>query len=142
MNMIEQAKAAFANDVAEHEMHIILDTPPLRHITYCRPGDCFAAFSLTTVPGTLFYAGDMGAFSFSRTGDMFQFFRGEGGIDYDYWHQKLVATDACPVVKKVSYRFVWACHAIRLGVTLYDAAKRDAALQALTTQSQALGMGY
>lgn len=86
---------SFLRDVAQHQMTVIHDAGELRHIRFGRPGDSNMHFNVTTVPGYLMFTGDMGAWSFSRLRDMFEFFRGkeEGPlrINRQYWSEKLIA---------------------------------------------------
>jgi hypothetical protein len=58
-----------------------------------RPDTICMMFSLTTTPGRLIYAGDMGCFVFERIQDMFKFFRTDREPNFGYWHEKLVAID-------------------------------------------------
>lgn|GEM_PF-5173668 len=62
------------------------------------PGCSAYHFNVTTFPGYLVFTGDMGAFTFSRTRDMFQFHRISWDrdipiIDYRYWAEKADAVD-------------------------------------------------
>lgn len=99
-NGIENILGRFAEDVSSHEMTIIRDDDAFRHIHFERPNDSAYEFSITTWPGHLAITGDMGASVFSRTHDMFEFFRKTSTekhpINPDYWSQKLIATDDVP----------------------------------------------
>lgn len=88
----------FLADVKDHRLTIIRDDGVYRHIRLARPGTVCMHFDLIAWPGYLAYVGDMGAFTFTRLYDMFEFFRdsrdgNRGHIDLRYWAQKLVATD-------------------------------------------------
>lgn len=89
----------FLKDVATHVMEPLHDDGVYRHIRFRRPGTMCMHFDLITWPGYLCYCGDMGTFVFSRTDDMFEFFRtdvsnGEGlRINLSYWSEKLRAVD-------------------------------------------------
>lgn len=91
----EPTEESFLRDVAKHEMTVIHDAGEIRHLRFGRPGDSNMHFNLTTVPGYLMFTGDMGAWSFTRLRDMFEFFRGEEDgplrINRSYWSQKLIA---------------------------------------------------
>jgi hypothetical protein len=86
----------FARDIQTHEMEIRLDCELYRHVVFKRPNTVCMMFSLTTTPGRLIYAGDMGCFVFQRLPDMFEFFRNDRPDrrpNFGYWHEKLVAED-------------------------------------------------
>lgn len=88
----QDAKARFDKDTADHEMTVQLSNGLHRHITFKRPGSSVYHFHITTWPGYLCISGDMGSFVFSRTPDMFEFFRGSR-INPGYWSEKLQADD-------------------------------------------------
>lgn len=94
-------QAEFLRDVASHEMSVMLDDGTLRHICFRKPGTSAYHFNITTTPGHLMITGDMGAWTFRRLTDMFEFFRtahrGDGHlhINLGYWSEKLVASSAC-----------------------------------------------
>jgi len=86
----------FLKTVADHRITILLDTGLYRHIRCEQPGTRNHYFDLVTWPGSLAYTGDVGSFMFSRSSDMFAFFRpdGEGTrINPQYWGEKLQAVD-------------------------------------------------
>ena len=91
----EPTEATFLRDVAKHEMTVIHDSGDVRHLSFGVPGSSCYRFNITTVPGYLMFTGDMGAWSFTRLRDMFEFFRGkpEGrlSINRQYWSEKLIA---------------------------------------------------
>lgn len=91
----EPTEQSFLRDVAKHEMTVVHDAGEIRHLRFGRPGDSNMHFNITTVPGYLMFTGDMGAWSFTRLRDMFEFFRGkEDGplrINRQYWSEKLIA---------------------------------------------------
>lgn len=88
---------SFLKDVRDHVMTIVVDNGKHRHIKFSRPDSTTYAFEIVTFPGHLVYTGDMGAFVFKRTPDMFEFFRrtptNDRGlpINLDYWAEKVVA---------------------------------------------------
>lgn len=92
MEKISDPKARFVEDVANHQMTVLLDQGLYRHLRFKAPGTSFGWFELITLPGLLTINGDMGTFSFSRLEDMFDFFRrSDGGINAHYWTQKCTA---------------------------------------------------
>lgn len=73
-----------------HEMTILHDDGLYRHLRFRSPDRGAYWFDLVTWPGCLAVRGDFGdGFTFARQSDMFAFFREPGGIDPDYWSQKL-----------------------------------------------------
>jgi hypothetical protein len=91
----EPVAERFKRDIAEHQMEIRHDDGFYRHVVFKKPDTGRYLFSLTTTPGRLIYAGDMGCFVFERVQDMFSFFRagGEREPNFGYWHEKMVACD-------------------------------------------------
>lgn len=96
--MLTAAAERFASDTTEHELTILRDDGPYRHLRFAKPGTGMYHFELITWPGYLTIVGDMGSgHTFRRTDDMFAFFRAKSGwnsglIDPQYWAEKL-ATD-------------------------------------------------
>jgi hypothetical protein len=78
----------FARNTANHRMTVLHDDGLYRHIRFERPDSSFYWFSLVTWPGYLAFVGDGNGFVFSRTPDMFEFFRGKY-INPDYWAEKI-----------------------------------------------------
>jgi hypothetical protein len=86
----------FLRDVARHEMTIVRDDGLYRHVRFRNPSSIEMHFDLVTWPGYLAYTGDMGAYVFQRTRDMFDFFRRADHsyqIDLHYWAEKCEASD-------------------------------------------------
>lgn len=94
----------FLGDVAAHVMTIIRDGEDgvNRHIRFSIPDSSQYRFDLITWPGHLCYTGDMGTYVFSRTRDMFEFFRTDRKqpklgqalfINPGYWAEKVLAAD-------------------------------------------------
>jgi len=83
----------FLKDVKDHKISIIKEDGIYRHIRLARPETRTMAFEIVTWPGYLAYTGDMGDFIFSRTDDMFTFFRSKDGLSIDpgYWSEKVKA---------------------------------------------------
>ena len=103
MTTEEIVKQRFTKDVADHELSIERDDGLYRHLIFKAPGTNYMRFDLVTWPGYLAYTGDMGAFVFTRTRDMLEFFRREGRqIDYRYWGEKCVAADGDGGVREYS----------------------------------------
>jgi len=108
---IAEAAARFARDIGPHagtkavkgraarrrtrghELTILHDEGLYRHLRFRSPDHSGYWFDLITVPGTLVFQGDGDSYVFSRTEDMFAFFRGssreERGINPMYWSEKL-----------------------------------------------------
>ncbi|BBE51171.1 hypothetical protein OYT1_ch1624 [Ferriphaselus amnicola] len=94
---------SFLKDVADHQMHVLMDNGVYRHIRFKQPDTGCYHFDLITYPGYLVYSGDMGCYVFSRLDDMFQFFRTDRcdfnynsnglSINLGYWSEKLRAVD-------------------------------------------------
>jgi hypothetical protein len=92
----------FARDTAGHRMIVLRDDGLYRHIRFqhhiltndaeVRPGRSSYWFDLVTWPGCLTINGDCGTFTFSRTTDMFEFFRGDY-VNPQYWAEKVRAAD-------------------------------------------------
>lgn len=90
MNNESEARKRFQADAAGHQMQVLQDDGVFRHLHFSRDKSFAYHFTLTTWPGYLCIAGDMGCFVFSRTWDMFNFFSSkEGKINPSYWAQKL-----------------------------------------------------
>ena len=81
--------ARFAKDTTEHVMTILHSDGLYRHLRFKKPGTSSYYFDLITWPGYLTIAGDMGTYTFERLEDMFQFFRGNGDINPQYWSEKI-----------------------------------------------------
>lgn len=65
----------FLAEVTNHQLTILRDDGLYRHIRLQEPGTMLQHFDILTWPGSLCYTGDMGTYVFSRTTDMFTFFR-------------------------------------------------------------------
>jgi hypothetical protein len=91
----------FSRDVKEHQIEIIIDESLHRHIRLAKPGTIVMRFDLITWPGHLCYTGDMGSFLFSRTADMFSFFRGRSP-NLPYWSEKVLASDKSGGIQRYS----------------------------------------
>lgn len=87
MTYQERAAEAFPEDVAGHEMTVLLDSGLHRHLRFSNPRASMNWFELVTWPGHLAIAGDMGTYVFERTVDMFSFFK-IGHVNLEYWAEK------------------------------------------------------
>jgi len=67
----------FARDIVDHKLTIVKDDGVHRYLVCKRPDSGFYGFQITTWPGYLAISGDMGFNAWSRTSDMFAFFRGQ-----------------------------------------------------------------
>lgn len=98
MSYRECSEESFLKDVEKHEIKVLLDNGVYRHIRFEKPTSSDMYFEIVTWPGCLAYSGDMGDYIFSRTKDMFEFFRdyeksGPLHINLPYWGEKLEAVD-------------------------------------------------
>lgn len=85
-------KERFESGTKDHQLDIRRDDGVYRHLSFGKPGTGMMRVDIVTWPGYLAYAGDMGAFVFSRVEDMFTFFRG-CRVDPSYWAEKVKAAD-------------------------------------------------
>ena len=92
----------FLKDVAQHSMQVIHSDGVYRQIRFQQPEHSWLhRFDLITWPGYLCITGDCGTYVFSRSRDMFEFFRHGGTstpgvplyINESYWAEKLEASD-------------------------------------------------
>lgn len=82
----------FDEDIQRHQIKILMDSGVYRHIRYARPDSGMYRFDIITWPGYLAIAGDMGEYVFSRTHDMFTFFRSDSHRpNFSYWAEKCCA---------------------------------------------------
>lgn len=92
------AAKCFARDTKDHKLTVLRDEGPYRHLRFASAPKGYSEywFDLVTWPGVLVIRGDMETFAFSRTDDMFEFFRDGSryGINPGYWGEKLIAPKA------------------------------------------------
>ena len=82
----------FKKDVENHSISIRMDNGVYRDIVCSNNGSWNQRFEIVTYPGYLVFCGDMGEWVFSRTKDMFKFFRRkDDGINPGYWAEKCLA---------------------------------------------------
>lgn len=96
----------FLRDVGGHQMAVEIDHGVHRSIYFGQPGSGTYHFRLVTWPGSLAIDGDCGSYTFSRTRDMFEFFRntdGDNEINCQYWHEKMQAEDKSSPAKVFSH---------------------------------------
>lgn len=80
-------------------MTIVCDDGIFRHLTFRQPEHSWLRwFEIVTWRGALCIRGDVGTYVFSRTPDMFEFFRhpttdGSLYINAGYWSEKLISSD-------------------------------------------------
>ena len=88
--MTQPNEQSFLKDVEKHEMRVLLQAGPYRHLLFVQPDTGNMWFEIITWPNKLTIAGDMGTWVFSRVEDMFNFFRSPKlRIKPDYWGEKL-----------------------------------------------------
>ncbi len=96
MSRDQCTKEHFLRDIANHRMEVLMDNGLYRHLVFS-DGTFNRKFNIVTVPGRLWYFGDMGSYTFCRLEDMFCFFRdrkpGELYINEGYWSSKLESYD-------------------------------------------------
>jgi len=101
----EITQESFLRDVKDHELIIIKDSGIDRHIRLKAHDSMCAYFDLITWKGHLCYTGDMGSYLFSRTEDMFKFFRSDKENEipnFNYWAEKVLASDKNSGIKEYS----------------------------------------
>jgi len=106
--MTQPTREQFLKDIVDHKMTAVVDGGLYRHLRFGRPGTGVMHFDILTWPGYLAYVGDMGNFLFTRTTDMFEFFRdgtSELRISPDYWAEKCVAHDRDEVTEYSPAKF-------------------------------------
>lgn len=81
----------FEADTAKHELTVLHNDGLYRHLRFRQPDTSIYWFDVVTWPGNLTIRGDMGTFVFTRLEDMFEFFRGDVGINPGYWGEKVTA---------------------------------------------------
>lgn len=84
------AAERFRDDTAQHQMIVCHDDGVYRHLRFMAPRSSEYWFDIVTWPGSLAIRGDIDGYMFSRTRDMFEFFRADrrGGINAHYWAEK------------------------------------------------------
>lgn len=131
--------ARFIRDVRDHQMTIELDQGVHRSIKFGRTGSSNMHFRLNTWPGHLAISGDMGSYVFSRTADMFTFFRDADmacKINPQYWAEKADAVDRQGGAKRFCLDKLAGAvreHAQEWEVRLGDAVKINAEVEDLAT---------
>lgn len=89
----------FLRDAKDLQLTVMHEHDVYRHLLMKKPGSSAYHYSVVTFPGFLVMTGDMGAWTFQRLHDMFEFFRtgikADGTIrtNLGYWSEKLVAVD-------------------------------------------------
>ncbi len=77
-------------DFSKHVLTVKHNDGLYRHLRCQKPGTWIYGFDVTTWPGHLAITGDIGSYLFARVPDMLTFFESsKGGINPDYWGQKL-----------------------------------------------------
>lgn len=84
MDIVDQ----FKKNTANHAMTVKHDSGLHRHLRFDKDGSGIYHFEIITWPGYLCICGDMGCYVFRRLPDMFEFFRGDRGINPSYWAEK------------------------------------------------------
>lgn len=117
--------------IRDHRMTIEMDQGVHRSLLFRRPGSSTWHFRLVTWPGHLHIGGDCEDFTFARTEDMFEFFRGDR-INPGYWSEKLRSPDRMNIYREFSEaRFHQAIRDHFARWTFSDDAERKRALARL-----------
>lgn len=97
-NPNSRAWEQFKDATTEHTLTVLQDSGVFRHMRMAEPGTNIWSWAITTWPEHLAITGDIGSgYIFSRTDDMFEFFRVHAGIEYSdaspainpgYWGEK------------------------------------------------------
>lgn len=85
------ARGRFVRDAGEHPITVVHDEGLYRHLLF-RAAGSLDWFEVITWPGSLTINGGHGTWTFSRTEDMFEFFRSSRGlsrINPQYWGEKV-----------------------------------------------------
>ena len=84
------AATQFAAETAEHQLTVLHDDGPYRHLRFARPGTGLWSFDLVIWPWHISITGDIGSgYTFSAREDMFDFFSARSEINPHYWIEKL-----------------------------------------------------
>ncbi|WP_051818882.1 hypothetical protein [Streptomyces sp. NRRL S-1813] len=82
----------FRRDSARHQMTVLHEDGLYRHLRFSSNPSGYSEywFDIVTWPGSLAIRGDIDGYMFSRTRDMFEFFRADRrwGINAHYWAEK------------------------------------------------------
>jgi hypothetical protein len=93
----------FNQDTRDHALEMVNDNGLYRHLICRRGSSSTYMFGIVTWPMYLCIYGDMGTYVFSRTVDMFEFFRRDGeSIPLHYWAEKIESSDKCSGVTEYS----------------------------------------
>lgn len=101
--MRQPTEESFRKDISQHLLEIKHDEAEYRVLRVAQRDSFNMSFNIVTYPWYLVYSGDMGSYVFTRTRDMFDFFRYTSRqtlddplrINLGYWSEKLEATDKC-----------------------------------------------
>lgn len=89
---IQDARRRFQTWTTEHIITECVEADCMRYLKIQKPGTWACGYTVTTWPGYLAIAGDLGSALFTRLPDMFEFFRSpSGSINPGYWAEKAVA---------------------------------------------------
>ena len=86
---LPRVKQEFSTATAKHVVEIRHNDGIYRHLYAHNPESFCAWFEIITVPGLLIFNGDHGCYAFSRTNDMFEFFR-NCHPNPEYWYEKIL----------------------------------------------------
>ena len=107
----------FLSDTQHHQLRVLLDLPDYKHLRLQSPSSNAGWFEVLVAPNLLVFNGDMGSFTWRRSGVPFDLFahkelspeqKAQGNLLYDnfpYWAEKLVAIDALRAPAPSIYEF-------------------------------------
>jgi hypothetical protein len=109
MSEYPEIAARFKRETAKHEMTVLHEAGPYRHLRFEAQDGSGYRFDLHTSPHRLMFHGEVGTYVFSvwPTEDMFDLFRRSSIGDqpnFGYWHEKLAAWNE-PAIQFSSDRF-------------------------------------
>lgn len=95
---MRRTKEDFSKWTTEHVITSLKEDGLLRTMTVQKPGTWVFGYTITTWPNYLAITGDLGSYVFTRSPDMFKFFREADGpkadnINPGYWEEKVCAAD-------------------------------------------------
>jgi hypothetical protein len=88
-DLIKTVGESFADDTVNHQMAVLRDDGLYRHLRFADPTNGLSWFDLVTWPRALTINGCHGTYTYTRSDDMFAFFRQSNGVNVDYWAEKL-----------------------------------------------------
>ncbi|MFE3326824.1 hypothetical protein [Streptomyces sp. NPDC059176] len=110
MNDYPEIKARFERETAGHQMTVLHDDGLYRHLRFANPKTGLYWYEIATTPGQLTFSGDGDSFVFRLAPDMFEMFRRSaesGGINAQYWAEKVRTGNAHSYSRERFEEYVW-----------------------------------